>query len=174
MRNADAGIVDVDPDDVILAPAADQHPTRGRVFNGVRHEVLQQPAQQAAVGSHHKRAGYEREIEPLCRGEGGKFELDLAHQLVDTEACEFRTERAGVEARHVEERTEDFLNGLERCVDIIDQPAVFAAAALNEARDVEACCVERLQDVVAGCRQKLGLGNIGSVGFPLLRAPVRH
>src|SRR4029079_738858 len=116
-------------------------------------KVLQQPAQQSAVGSHHKRAGYKGKIEPLCRGKGGKFELDLAHQLVDPEACEFRAQRAGVEARHVEERTEDFLHGLERCVDIVDQPTIFAAASFDQARDVEACSVEGLQDVVAGSRQ---------------------
>ena len=144
MRNADAGIVNVDADDVVLAPAADQHPTCGRIFNGVRYEVLQQPAQQAAVGSHDKRAGHESEIEPLCRSKGGKFELNLAHQLVDTEACEFRAQRAGVKARHVEERAEDFLHGLERCIDIVDQAAVVAAAALDQARDVKPGCIERL------------------------------
>src|SRR4029079_16611439 len=150
-------------DDVILAPAADQHAACGRVFDGVRYEVLQQPAQQASVGSHHKRAGDECQTEPLCRGKGGKFEFNLAHQLVDTEACEFRAQRAGVEARHVEECAEDFLHGLERCIDIVDQPAVFAAAALDQARDVEARGVEGLQDVMAGGRQKLGLGNVGGI-----------
>src|SRR5262249_41674417 len=128
-------------------------------------EILQQTAQQSAVGSHHERAGDEGKIEPLCRGKGGKFKLNLAHQFVDAEACEFRAKRAGVEARHVEKGAEDFLHGLERCVDIVDQPAVFAAAALDQTRDVKACRVEGLQDVVAGCRQKLGLGNIGGVGF---------
>ena len=76
--------------------------------------------------------------------------------------------RAGVEPRHVEQRAEDFLNRLERGVDIVDQAAVVAAAlALDQAGDVEPRRVERLQDVVARRRQELGLGNIGGVGLAL-------
>ena len=82
---------------------------------------------------------------PFVAARGADLELDLAHQLVDTEACEFRAERAVVQARHIEERAEDFLHGLERSVDIVDQPAIFAAAALDQARDVKARGVERLQ-----------------------------
>ena len=96
---------------------------------------------------------------------GREFELNLAHQFVDTEAREFRPQRAGVEARHIEQRAEDFLDRLERGIDVVDQPAVFAAAALDQARDIKPGGVERLQDVVAGGREKLGFGNIGGVGF---------
>src|SRR5262245_56593637 len=68
LRNADTGVVDVDPDVIVAAPATDQHSPRGRVFDGVGYEVLQQPAQQAAVGSDHESAGDEGEVEPLCCG----------------------------------------------------------------------------------------------------------
>ena len=67
-------------------------------------------------------------VEPLGRGQRREFELDLAHQFVDAEARELRPHRAGVEPRHVEQRAEDFLNRLERGVDVVDQPAVLAAA----------------------------------------------
>ena len=81
---------------------------------------------------------------------------------------EFRPHHAGVEPRHVEQRAENFLHRLERGVDIVDQPAVAAAAlALDQAGDVEPRCVERLQDVVARRGEELGFGNIGGVGFAL-------
>src|SRR5262249_35832156 len=167
LRNADTGVVDVDADVIAAAPATEQHTARGRVFDGGGYEVLQQPAERAGVGQGHKSAGGEGEGGRLCCGKGGKFELDLAHHLVDTEACEFRTQRAGIETRHVEKRAENFLNGLERRVDVIDQPTVFAAAALDKACDVETGGVERLQDVVAGCRQELVLLNLSPLPRPL-------
>src|ERR1035437_1608310 len=90
LRDADAGVVDVDAQSVAVAPAADQHAAGRRIFDGVGHQVLHQPAQQPAVGAHHQRAGDVFEFEPLGGGQRRKFQLDLAHQLVDAEAGEFR------------------------------------------------------------------------------------
>src|SRR5438874_451648 len=48
--NTDAGVVDADLQRLSVAAATDQHaPARG-IFDGVRDEVLQQPAQQRAGG----------------------------------------------------------------------------------------------------------------------------
>jgi hypothetical protein len=129
---------------------------------------LQQPAQQAAVGSHHKRAGYKRKVEAFRRRKRGKFKLDLAHQLVDPEACKFGTQGACVEAGHIEQRPENFFDRFERGIDIVNQAAVFAAAAFGKARDVKPRGIERLQDVVACRRQKL-VRNIGCAGSPFAR-----
>ena len=102
---------------------------------------------------------------PLAAGHRREFEIDLAHQFVDAEAGIVRPHRAGVEPRHVEQGAEDLLDRLERGVDIVDQAAVVALALpLDQTGDVKPRGVERLQDVVAGRRQKLGLGNIGGVG----------
>ena len=60
LRNAEAGVVDVDPQLAARAPAADQHAALRRVLHRVGDQVLQQPAQQAAVGAHAERAGHER------------------------------------------------------------------------------------------------------------------
>ncbi len=81
---------------------------------------------------------------------------------------ELGAHRAGVEPRNIEQRAENLLHRLERGVDIVDQPAVVAAAlALDQAGDVEPRRVERLQDVVARRGEELGLGNIGLVGLAL-------
>ena len=53
-RDADAGIVDVDPQPAAPPPAADQHAAVRRIFDGVGDEVLHQPAQQPAVRAHRR------------------------------------------------------------------------------------------------------------------------
>ncbi len=104
----------------------------------------------------------------MARGERREFQFDLTHQLVDAEAGEFGTHGAGIEPRNIEQRAENLLHRLERGVDIVDQPAVVAAAlALDQAGDVEPRRIERLQDVVARRREEFGLGDIGVVGFAL-------
>src|SRR6185312_15399007 len=55
LRNADAGVADVDAQLTAAPSAADQHAARRRVFDGVGDEILHQPPQQPAVGTHHQR-----------------------------------------------------------------------------------------------------------------------
>src|SRR5215470_12939028 len=45
LRNANAGIVDIDAQIIALPPAADQHASLLRVLDRIRHEVLDQAAQ---------------------------------------------------------------------------------------------------------------------------------
>ena len=128
LGDADAGVIDVDAQVIAAPPAADQHAARRRVFDRIGDQILHQPAQQPAVGAHHQRARHVFEFDAFGGGQRREFELDLAHEFVDAEAGEFRAHRAGVEPRHVEQRAEDFLNGLERGIDIVDQAAVVASA----------------------------------------------
>ena len=123
VRNAEAGVVDVDAQLAAAAPAADQHAALRRVFDRVGDEVLQQPAQQPAVGAHRERAGHEHELEALLARQRRELDLELAQQLVDAEADDLRLHRAGVEPRDVEQRAEDLLDRLERGVDVADEPA---------------------------------------------------
>ena len=82
--------------------------------------------------------------------------------------------RAGVEPRNVEQRAEDFLDRLERGVDIADEPRVLAAALpLDQAGDVEPRGIERLQDVVARRGKEAGLGDIGVFGLAPWRGRAR-
>ena len=111
---------------------------------------------------------HEGELEPLLARERRELDLDLAHQLVDAEAGDFRPHRAGIEPRNVEQRAENFLHRLERGIDVVDQPRVLAAAlALDQAGDVEPRGVERLQDVVARGGEEARLRDVGLVGLAL-------
>ena len=103
---------------------------------------------------------------PFAR-EGSELDFDLAHQFVDAEVCEFRPQGAGIEPRHIEQRTQYFLDRLERGIDVVDQAPVVLAPALDEAGDVESRRVKRLQDVVAGgCEETLSW-RFGRLRFAL-------
>ena len=108
------------------------------------------------------------QLQPLAHRDRRELHRDLAQQFVDAEGGEFRPQHAGVEPRDVEQRAEDFLHRFQRGVDIVDQrPIVGAALALDQAGDVKPRRVQRLQYVVAGGGQELGLGNVGGVGLAL-------
>ena len=148
-----------------MAPAADQHAAVRGIFDGVGDEVLQQPPQQQPVGFHRQRAGHEGQLQPLGACGGRKFDFQRAHQVAHLEARDRRRHGAGVEPRDIQQRAEDFLDRLERIVDVFDQPRILAAVlALDQARDVEPRRVQRLQDVVAGGGQKARLRDVGVLG----------
>ncbi len=86
LRNAEAGIVDVDAQPAVCRPAADQHAALRRVLDRVRDEVLQQPAQQPPVGAHRARARHEGQREALLARERRELDFELAHHLVHAES----------------------------------------------------------------------------------------
>src|SRR5262249_7249452 len=146
-------------------PAADQHAPFWRVFNGIGNKVLDQPPQQPAIGPYDLLAWHENEVQPFGSGKRGEFELDLTHQLLDPEAGELGAQCTGVETRHVEQGTENFLNCLERGIDIVDESPVVASAAFNQAGNIKTGRVEWLQDVVTCRRQEFRFGKVGGVGL---------
>ena len=76
--NAEARVDDVDAQFSAPAPAADQHLPARRIFDRVRNQILQQPAQQPAVRSNGERAGKESKLQPFLGGERRKLNLELA------------------------------------------------------------------------------------------------
>ena len=92
------------------------------VLDGVRDEVLQQPAQQPAVRADRQRATARRSSSrPFSRAMGSNSSCSWPEQLLDAEARDLRLHRAGVEARDVEQRVEDLLDGVEGGVDVFGE-----------------------------------------------------
>ena len=116
-----------------------------------------------------QRAGHEGQLQPLGAGDRRELDFERAHQVGHLEARDRGRHRAGVEPRDVQQRAEDFLDRLQRVVDVLDQPRILAAAVLplDQARDIEPRRVERLQDVVAGGRQEARLRDVGVLGGAL-------
>src|SRR5437870_8819565 len=98
------------------AAASDQHLALRGVFDGIRDEVLQETAQQAAVGPHCKRAANKLERQLLLLRQRGEFDLELAQKLVDRKTNNLRLHGAGIEPRNLEQRTENLLYRVERSV----------------------------------------------------------
>ena len=73
LRNAEAGVVDVDAQLAAAAPAADQHAALRRVFDRVGDEVLQQPAQQPPVGAHRRASTARRRGRGPCRAPAARI-----------------------------------------------------------------------------------------------------
>src|SRR5262249_54061354 len=88
LRDADAGVVNIDTQTIAAPPAADQHAPFWRVFNGIGNEVLDQPPQQPAIGPYDLPAWHEGEVQPFGSGKRSEFEFDLTDQLVDSETGE--------------------------------------------------------------------------------------
>jgi len=97
-----------------------------------------------------------------------ELHFERAHQVAHAETGDRRRHGAGIQPRDVEQRAENFFNGLQRIVDVADKAGILAAIlALDKTCDVEARRVERLQDVVAGRCEKSSLGDIGFFGGDL-------
>ena len=115
--------------------------------------------------------GDEFELQPLRPGDRGELDFEHPHQIGDRDIRNFRPRRAGVEPRNVEKRAENFLDRLQRGIDVARKVRAFLGADL--ARDlgqrarIEPRGVERLQDVVARRREETGLGDIGFVRLVL-------
>src|SRR5262249_26643318 len=163
-----SGIVDVDAQSSAARSTAHEHAALGGVFDRVGDEILEQPAQQAPVGLHSERAGHEFEGQSLFLREGREFDLELAQKLVDAKADDLRFHCSSIEPRNVQQRAEYFFDGVERGVDIGDQLGIVAATLpLDQACDVKARGIERLQNVVACRGEETGLRNVGLFGLAL-------
>ena len=168
LRDAGAGIVNLDPQQGATAAAAHQHAAVLGVFDGVGNEVLQHPAQQLAVGVERHAAGHDAEFQALLARGGAEFERQRLQDFLDAERSHLGLHGAGIELRNVEQRREDFLDRFERSIDIADKLAVPGAfQALHQARGEQPGGIERLQDVVTGGGDEPGLRQIGAVGLGL-------
>ena len=120
LRNADAGVVDVDAQAGRLPAAADQHAAVRRVLDRVGDEILQQPAQQPPVGAHRPASTARTSGRgPLARAIGANSTSIWRIRSSMRKRRDLRPHRAGIEPRNVEQRAEDFLDRFERGVDIV-------------------------------------------------------
>ena len=105
---------------------------------------------------------------PLSRATGSNSRCSWPEQLLDAEARPLRLHRAGVEARDVEQRRQDFLDRVEGGVDVFGEGGIaLVAVALDEGSRIEARRVERLEDVVARRGEEARLRDVRLVGLGL-------
>jgi hypothetical protein len=166
-RDAEPGVVDVDAQ--LAAPAAaDQHAALGRVLDGVGDEVLQQPAQQAAVRAHGQRARHEGELEIPFRAQAARTRPRAGAK---SRRCGSSNSgfMAPVSSREMSSSAPNISSTASSEASMLPTARRVLAAALarDQRGDVEPRGVERLQDVVAGGGEEAGLGDVGLLGLGL-------
>ena len=163
--NADAGVEDLYFDQISAPPRPDEDAPVTGIFDGVRDQVLDQAAQQVAIGPDGKRRADDPEVEPLFRGQRAKVVADLAQQFVEPEGNLLGLHGAGIEAGNVEDRAQNGLDRFQRRFDVGGGLARRSGARLLDQRGaIEARRVERLKNVVASGREEARLAEIGLFG----------
>ena len=149
--------------------AADQHAALRRVFDRVGDQVLQQPAQQPAVGAHRQRAGHEIEVEALGARRAARIRPRSGAAARRCGSWRIPAACAPVSSREMSSSAPKISSTASSEASILStsRRSSLPPPALDQAGDVEPRRVERLQDVVAGRREELGLGDIGVVGLAL-------
>ena len=105
---------------------------------------------------------------PRSRAIGSNSRCSWRNDLVDAETRPLRFHGAGVETRDIQQGREDFLDRVERGVDVLGERGVARIlVALDERTRIEARGIEGLQDVVAGGGEEPRLGDIRLVGLGL-------
>ena len=135
LGNAGAGVPHLQFDRAIAHARGDQHAAFARVAQRIGEEVLQRAAQQAAVAAHRPRR-VRRAHAQLQSASGGDRRVlrdQLAQQFVDVEVDDLDAQRAGVQARDVEQAVEQVLGGAQRGIDALGQARLLARVAASRA-----------------------------------------
>jgi hypothetical protein len=66
-------------------------------------------------------------VQSLLLRKGREFDLELAKDLVNPEADDFRLHGSGIKPGDVQQRAEYFLDCVERSIDVADQLRIAAA-----------------------------------------------
>ena len=173
LRNAAAGVGDVDADGVAAMPGADQHAAGAGVAQSVGQDILQDAAQQRAVGAHEDIDWAEFQRQALLLRFGKKVRAQRGKQRLQADVADFGLHHAGVELGDVEQRAQQVFHRLQRALDLAHQlPAFIAGLDLGERRDRQMRGIQRLQHIVAGGGEEPGLGEVRQFGILLRRAEI--
>ena len=154
------------------APARRRQPTSTRPFGVYLIALETRFCNRRRISRRSERTasdvGDEGQLQPLGARHRRELDLELAEHVRERDVGDLRPRRAGVEPGDVEQRAEDFLDRLERGVDVARQLDALLAGAvgrgLGQRARVEPRRVERLQDVVARGGEKARFGEIGVLG----------
>ena len=153
--DAGSGVPDLQRDVVAAYPHADHDAAFARIAQRVGQEVLQYPAQQAAVAAYRYRACVHAQLQATPCGDGRVLRGQFAQQFADIEVADLGVQATGVQTRDVQQAVEQFLGRAQRGVHAFAQVLAFlclcivALFAVAQCADEQTRRVQRLQHVVA-------------------------
>ncbi len=164
IRDANAGVVNFNSQHASLATTAHENAARLCVLDGIGDEILHDTAQQFAVGFNGCAAGHGLENQ-IFLGSGRRiFRTQCFHEIVNAKDREFRQHDARIEARNIEERSENLFNRFQRGINVARQGTIVGALEpLHQARGKKTGGIQRLQNVVACGGNEPGLAEIGGL-----------
>ncbi len=162
VRDADAGVPDLDARETAVAAGAEQDLAAGRVFERVRHQVAQHLFKQARVAVDDKSGEDDTQIQSLRLRLVGERAAQIAEQVVEREIDRLRPHHAGLDLIDVEQRIEHARHRADGVLQAADE--VFQRRPGDPLRQQpldQRQGLQRLAQIVAGGGQEMGLGDIG-------------
>ena len=164
-RDADAAVDDLDHDVAAAPTRADDHAASGRVPERVGHEVAEHSLEHQRIRDHRQPRAHERQRETARARLDRRFAREPREQRRERHALAARIERAGLEARQIDQLRELRFERDERGTDVGDQRRELAVVrAPSQRRHEQPERVERLAQVVASGGEELALAAIGFLG----------
>ena len=150
-------------------PAGDDHAAALRVAQGVRHQVLQQPAHQHAIAAHVPVGAADAQPQVALRGDRRELAFQVGEHVVQREHGQFGAHRSALEAGDVQHVVEHFLGRAQRSLDAAGDLAHGGRVGrlVAERGGEQPRRIQRLQQVVARGGDEAGLGRVGLLGGEL-------
>ena len=171
VRDADAGVPDLDPDPVAATAAAEQHPARRRVANGVGEKVAKHAAKQRRIGANHRGAGHDREVEAGLLARSADTPRPSADSRSPMTKSVFSAVMAPASSLEMSSSVSSSASTLPSARSMLARRtrAPFAQRPLGERGNEQPRRIQWLQQIVAGGGKEPRLAQIG-----LLRLRLRQ
>jgi hypothetical protein len=165
--NADTGIGNCNPDDVAQLPTHDRDGAGLRVPNSILHKVSDDAGQQGWIGFHSTLNAIHIPVQFLFFGQRAGLGLDLIKQGPKLNSGGLGRYQSRIQLGHIQQAVEQALQGIQRRLRMGQGLSSVRVADLfsKDAKQGEKA-LNRLPQVMAGCGQESGFGQVGTLRHP--------
>lgn len=165
VRDADAGVADVDPHQRPACAGSHHHAATRRVLQRVVHEVGQQPLQQLRIASTQQGVARSRSCSSLSVACAANTLLSARNSGLQLHGPDLRRHLAGIQPRDVQQDVERIAERSDCIHQACRMVPVLAALELLLDDGPEQCNgVQGLPQIVARCREEARLLLAGTLG----------
>jgi hypothetical protein len=167
-RNADAAIHHVDADVGAAPAAADDHAAALGVVHRIADQVAQNLVQQPPVGMHGAGGRHMAQAQAGRARRALGFGHQPGQQRLQRDHLRLHAPRAGIQPRHVQQRFQHVVHGVQRALGAADQGRVARLQpGLRRFAQIKPRGVQRLAQIMADGGQEIRFALIGLLGHRL-------